>query len=168
MSAASVGYTPSGRQSDLRPFIVYDDAPIGCIPFVVADEETAPLLRPGDVVLIDTRDREPSDRDLFLIQRSSGRRSIVETFLRPVRYWQCRDGEAVESFGWSVGAFNRPRGSAQIMAAARRGLFVSVDGPYATEGAGAAYLQSKLIGRVVGLLQPSLQEMKRIGRGPWQ
>lgn len=168
MSAASIGRTATGQQPDLRPFIVYDDAPIGCIAFVVADDETAPLLRPGDVVLIDTRDREPSDRDLFVIQWSSGRRSIVETFLRQVRYEQGSDAEAVESFGWCVGAYSRPRSYAEIIAAARRGSFRPVDGPYAAEGAMAGYLQSKLIGRVVGLLQPPLQEMKRIGRDRWQ
>jgi hypothetical protein len=37
---------------------------------------------------------------------------------------------------------------------------VMCDGPYASEGPHAGYLSSKLVGRVIGILEPSFDETK--------
>lgn len=157
------------QQPELRAFIVYDHVPPGCIAHQITDERSAPILRPGDVVLIDTRQREPMHRELFLIAytpRSSDNTppmEIVEAYLRPGRYGSGPNGEMIDSHAWFVGAYNRPRSYEQMLAwGSSRKPIECVDGPYATEGRNAGYLQEKLRGRVVGILEPAYEEPKRI------
>ncbi len=40
------------QQPGLRAFLVYDRAPPDHLPFLVTDDDSAPVLRPGDTVLL--------------------------------------------------------------------------------------------------------------------
>ena len=150
---------PAPMQPDLRSFIVYDRCPARCIAFPIADDRSLPHLRPGDVAVVDAADREPIERELFLIEWNDGGREIIETFSRAGRFGCGPAGEMIDTHCWFVGPYNRPRTFEAAMAEARRtGILRGlVDGPYATEGRNAGVLQSKLVGRVVGILASSVR-----------
>lgn len=152
------------QQPELRPFIVYDRMPAGCIASVITNDDTAPLLRPGEVGLIDPSQREPVTDELFLIQWDSGTRSIVEAIPRTLHLAAVDDRPAHDALVWFVAVYNRPKTPEQVAAwrKAKR-IIRTVDGPYATEGPHAGYLQSKIVGRVVGILAPCFEEPKRLG-----
>lgn len=158
------------QQPELRPFVVYDRTPAGCMPFLIANDDTAPLLRPGDVVLIDTRQREPIHRELFVIDYQSGpkrlRRNVVELFSKVGRFGGGKLGEHRERAAWYLGAYNRPRSAAEGEQWVRQGRPLRmVDGPLVADHPPAVkYLRNQLIGLVVGILQPRFAEpLRQIG-----
>ncbi|MDP1026289.1 hypothetical protein Q5H91_03620 [Sphingomonas sp. KR1UV-12] len=139
------------QQPTLRPFIVYDEAPAGCIPFLVTNDDTAPHLRPGDVALVDTTDRVPAD-DLFVV-RNGDRACLRELQSRHIEFVE-RSGKPRPGRGWFVTRYNRPRNEAAWREAWESGrpIVGLSDGPYAEDGPLAGVLPSKLVGRVVGIL----------------
>lgn len=161
---AKGGASALPQQPGLRSFIVYDCLPPGCIAFPVTDNDAAPLLRVGDIAVLDPVEPEPIEHELFVIEwgRSSGnpRRCLVEL-------WQ-RELENAEGkfFGWFAGAYNRPRTQQEAFRRARAEgvLRCFIDGPYPARGSkNGDYLPSLLIGRVVGILEPRFEEPKRLG-----
>lgn len=151
------------QQPTLRAFVVFDTLPAGCIPFLVTDERTAPLLRPGDVAVIDTSERSPAEHELSLIRWNDGRTTIVEAWTQPGRYGCGPNGEMIDTRCWYVAAYDRPRTNAHWCEAieARPLRWGFADGPYATEGPHAGALSRKLVGRVVGILEPRFAEPMR-------
>jgi hypothetical protein len=161
---------PTPQQPGLRAFIVYKHLPAGCIAFPITTNDSVPHLRKGDIAVVDTQDREGAERELFVIEwgRNAPRgpkRFVVELWTRLMT----RPGG--EKFvGWWAGAYSRPRSHEEAMARAQRTGIISglVDGPYAHRDyphpgdPQADYLPSLLIGRVVGILEPSFEEPKRI------
>lgn len=123
------------QQPDLRAFIVLPRLPEGCLSFIVPDDRAEPHLHAGDIAIVDPDDREPDHGDLFLIQFNGGRQQVVEIRRHPrlAGFWsphwgmtiQTLDGRHMKVVGWS-------------------------DGPYSTD-----HMREKLIGRVVGILQPA-------------
>lgn len=154
------------QQPNLRAFVVFDELPAGCIAFPIVNQDSDPLLRPGDVAVIDTNDRRP-DADLFLIEWGRGnpigpRRVLVELYPKRGRY----GSPAAEGSKWYAGAYARPRSHEAALAAIISGdrkCSTFVDGPYDTEDQpNGWYLPSLLIGRVVGILEPRFAEPMRI------
>jgi hypothetical protein len=154
------------QQPNLRAFVVFDELPAGCIAFPIVNQDSDPLLRPGDVAVIDTNDRR-ADADLFLIEwgRSSPagpRRVLIELYPKRGRYGV----SAMEGSKWYAGAYARPRTAEAAVAAIIAGdkkCSTFVDGPYDLEGErNGDYLPSLLIGRVVGILEPRFAEPKRV------
>lgn len=151
------------QQPGLRSFIVYDRLPSGRTAHLVTDELNAPHLRSGDVAVIDTADRDPAVGELFLIVWTGGSVSIVETRLQVLRAGSGPNGELIATACWMVSGSNRPREGESLGEWARAGKSIPwTDGPYATEGPSAGYLQSKLRGRVVGILEPACAEPLRL------
>jgi hypothetical protein len=161
---------PTPQQPELRAFIVYKHLPEGCIAFPITTDDSVPHLRKGDIAVVDTGDREGAERELFVIEygRTSPRgptRHVVELFTK-----QHTGSGGREFLGWWAGAYNRPRSREEFLARAPRTGIVSgfVDGPYAHRDyphpgdPQADYLPSLLVGRVVGILEPSFEEPKRI------
>lgn len=141
------GTQPAQEQAEppLRAFIVYSAAPDGCTAMRVLDDGAMPHVRAGDVVVIDPVQRSPIDGELFVIEWSNGNRQVVETRSRILRVRPCGSTAFIDAERWF----------AEVQAVSRR-LDASnprserwFDGPY-TE----ASLTSKMIGRVVGLLEP--------------
>lgn len=98
----------------------------------VRDRSCLPLIRPGEVVVVDLNQTIPVDGGLFVIEYprkrmdtdkwvSPSERNVVVTFERGERWW-----------------VRRPRG-------------VMADGPYP----GIYELEQRLLGRVVGIFNPS-------------
>jgi hypothetical protein len=152
------------QQPDLRAFIVYDHVPVGCTPHLITNNDTAPLLHPGDVVLIDTADRQPAP-ELFLIRWATGALNLVQLYSRELDLLE-PDRSTKRAKVWFCAAFNRPRTQAAWKACFDKGYAVGMsDGPYRAEGPGSEYLPSKLVGRVVGILQAANAEpLRQIGR----
>lgn len=154
-------------QPDLRAFIVYNHVPAGCIIVPVTDEASFPILRPGDFVVVDTKQTDP-DRDLFVIEFGSetASRHIVELFSRAGRFGSGPNREMIDTTCWFTGYYNRPRSRDETEQWLRDGrarrLSMFCDGPYATEGRNAGYLKSKLVGRVVGVFEGSAVEPQRV------
>lgn len=143
--------TATIQQPDLRAYIVLPKVPEDCLSFMVPDDRMEPFLHAGDIAIIDPADREPDQGDLFLIQWNDGGRQVVEIKRHPkpenivgwdgtTDYWQACWGMTMRSLG----------GENEVTM--RWG-----DGPYST-----FHLTDKLVGRVVGLLQPAFVEPLRI------
>jgi hypothetical protein len=154
------------QQPGLRAFIAYDRLPEGCIAFPVTDGANAPHLRPGDIAIIDPTDREPQHGELFVIAWASGGIGIRETVSKAMRARCGPNGEIIDTVCWMVAGANRPRSFAEASERLERGAYMGwADGPYATEGPRAGYLNGLLRGKVVGILEPTYDEpMRQIGR----
>lgn len=133
-----------------RAVAVFDMLPFGCIAFIVADSECAPMLRPGDVAVIDPRDRQLDDGELYLYEYGRGtpaaRQQIQQIALgAPLK-------SSPERERWFIGPYARPRTSQDLARAAKAGVMVMCDGPFF--GSGLDYLRAGITGRVVGILAP--------------
>ena len=160
----NVARPSTAPQPDLRAFIVYDRLPDGCVPLLVTDDASAPFLRPGDIAVVDATDRAPEERELFAIRWLDGTTSLVETFSREGTFGCGSNGAMIRTLCWFVAQYNRPRTIEEWAARRQKGSIITgfTDGPYATEGPNAGHLQSKLVGRLVGILAPTTEEPKRI------
>ncbi len=113
--------------------------------FLVKDDASDPHLRKGEYAVVDITDNDPQHGELYVIQYESGerRREIVQ-----VRSAQLNitSPTAEPSLVWWVGDLRGYR-KANEVAFGDIPVFAGLsDGPYQTE-----YLQSKLLGRVVGV-----------------
>lgn len=147
--ASAPNITSAPQQPDLRSFIVYDRLPPGCVVHPITNDDNSPHLRPGDLALIETADREPTQGELFLIEWHSRdpdtpRLAIVETFRRG----------ALE--GWMVGG-TRARPCVNLLGEEVHRPIRWADGRWTN-----AALTTMLRGRVVGVLAPRFEEPKRI------
>jgi hypothetical protein len=137
---------PSGtHQPGLRALTLFDTLPQGHVTFSVTEDGAEPHLRRNEYAVIDTTDREPQHGELFLIQHegSSRRRYIVHVRRS---YANITGPGAEKSLVWWTGDL---RGFRRTSEEASGGIPVYAglsDGPYRTE-----HLQTKLIGRVVGV-----------------
>ena len=125
-----------------RAIVSFAALPTNCVAVPVADNASFPHLRVGDIAVVDTTEREPIEHGLFVIEYEGGRgrQQIVELWTKPSGWWNgaCR---------------SQPHAHLTIVDAA--------DGPYSGED-GEAYLSSKLRGRVIGVLEPTFAEPKRL------
>ncbi len=147
MASDEYSGAPCVQQPGLRSFIVYSRAPDGTFVREVLDDANEPHLREGDFVAIDPADREPIVGELYLFESTSyrqddpGRLKIIQAT------WN--DGWK----GWMIAATNRlfdiPSVNGVVMEKIR-----FFDGPYTDE-----MLSQKIIGRVVGIVEPDFRLM---------
>ena len=150
---------------EYRALLMFDTLPAGCIPFLCSDEHSAPHIRPGEFVVVDTTDRTPRHLELYVIQWECGRRVICQA-----RNTGRKLIEVPEADAWSVGSLNAIRGRAAVDAYLRasdleprdagqvpvlRRLGWS-DGWFSSD-----HLAGKLVGCVVGLYAPDFEGPKR-------
>lgn len=141
---------------------VYDRTPDGCIVHLIGDDDSFPILRAGDFVVVDKSQREPDHAELFLMEyaRRHGEkeRKIVQLNKRRMNW----SGKPANDGWWAV-AYNRPRTKEQAEAlVAARGVIRCADGPYCGDGEGYEYLKSKIVGRVVGIFQSDFDETRLV------
>ena len=150
-------------QPEYRALMVYDTLPPGCIAHLVTDSHSAPHIRPGEFVVVDTTDRTPRHLETYVIQWMSGRRSVCEAVSKEFNW----SDPTIPRQGWTVGSISGLRGKAAL-AAIKRSLFQSrkteqsivmkglawTDGPFRSDD---GYLESKLVGCVIGLYEPSAE-----------
>jgi hypothetical protein len=126
--------------------LLFHNPPAGYLAFPINDDTARPVLRQGDIAIIDTDQREPVGHELYLIQWTSGRKQIVEVFSRIYR----GEGGAPRC-GWYTGRPARPRTAVARQALVNLGLFqtLMIDGP-------RSHFGEALIGRVVGVVTAEL------------
>ncbi|GEO99517.1 hypothetical protein [Methylobacterium haplocladii] len=114
------------------------DNPEGCLEHVVEDATNWPVLRPGDIALVDITKTELMKGALVLLKWNSGACSILQTNYRDIGGIGPR---------WWVDPINRPQGPGMMELRQKRSrLLYASDGPYTVD-----LLQEKLIGTVVGI-----------------
>ena len=145
--------TPHVTLQELRALLIYDNLPAACVAHLIADDHSAPHLRPGEFAVVDTCDRQPARGELFVIRCNGGRQQVVQAWPR-----QMHDGQGGERTAWWVGDMDRPRSLDEAMHQLRSRDLGTSDGPYRLD-----HLASKLVGRVVGVLAPVFEEPKRLG-----
>ncbi|WP_267426993.1 hypothetical protein [Methylobacterium sp. GC_Met_2] len=120
------------------------ECPEGMGEHYVEDTTAYPLVRPGETVVYDGMQREPTNGALCILQWGGGTRDVLQTNRRPVGGW--------DEEGWFVDPVNRPSNRAMLerrLASGRPGLLHSSDGPYTKE-----HLRERIVGTVVGVLVP--------------
>lgn len=138
MATNNIPADAAPQQPGLRPFIVYNELPLGLAAYPVMDDKNDPLLRLGEMVIVDPHDCEPSEHELFLIQWDSDPTPrVVETWMMPKL--NC----------WCVGYVKQPGWV--------EGMGRWCDWGYKTEA-----LSARLLGRVVGILEPVFAEQTRV------
>jgi hypothetical protein len=142
-------------QPELRALMMFDRLPDGCISFLVTDAFSMPHIRPGEFVVVDARDTTPRNGELSVIQWESGRRQVCQTRVST----KLREDDGSPT--WSVGSLRRPDFQEWMKcerAAGRIPFYPGwSDGWFDTD-----HLQSKLVGAVIGIYQPTFVEPKRI------
>jgi hypothetical protein len=118
--------------------LVYSALPPCCILHLVQNEHSQPDFRPGEWAVIDTEDRSARNGDVYLIEWMGGRRNI------------CRANHHPPS--------SKPGALCWMVSALRKGLWTETAFP-------TAYLESKLLGAVIGIYQASEREHLRLTGG---
>lgn len=135
---------------------VYRTLPQHCIAFEVTDRQSLPFIEPGEVVVVDTEDRTPRVGDIYVIEWNGGRRNVCQA-RHSARPWQT-DGQKPR---WHVGSMRTttPAEFDDWLAAAaeanRKGMLPQWGGGWAEGPFTLDHLESKLVGAVVGLYEPS-------------
>jgi hypothetical protein len=92
---------------EYRALMMFDRLPAGCISFMCTDDYSAPHIRPGEFVVVDTSDRQPRHLELYVIQWENGRRVICQA-----RDTGRKTIEQPEESAWSIGSLRAIRGRA--------------------------------------------------------
>lgn len=142
---------PVAPNSQAIPSIIYDQLPDGCFAFQVQGHASEPLVHRGEFAVIDTSDCEPVIGSLVL-RRFSGRShlAIVEVVASPFRpvATEPQDERTI-----MLASYCRPRTIEAMSACLETGRPVGfADGPYQVEGAHSWYLESIIVGKVIGVL----------------
>lgn len=158
---------PVATQPEYRALMLYDHLPEGCIAHLVIDSHSTPHIRPGELVVVDTVDRKVRHLETYVIEWIGGRRSVCES-VRCEFNWT---DPAIPREGWTVRSISGLRGRAAVDAihaaravASTQGGMLSLaglawsEGPYRSDD---GYLESKLVGCVIGIYAPNFEEPKR-------
>lgn len=148
---------------EYRAFELMDMLPAGCIAFPVVDQDSAPHLRLGEFAVVDTSDTAPRNGEVYVIQWDSGRRMLCQAN----RY---KPGQTFHINGqdtWRVGSIRRGPSWEQLQAEVKRhaaaGRIYMIPG-WCEAPLPQDYLQSKLVGRVIGILGASVEgPMRTVG-----
>lgn len=144
MASAPLTTPAPAQQPGLPAFVVYDRLPEGCVAYPVTNDDHLPLLRAGEIVIVDPEDREPQNGEFFVVDWGGlhSRPKVIETYNhKPGR--------------WSAGA--RHRGwNAAALGWGNIGDFVG-DAYLVPE-----HLSARIKGKVVGILEPMFAEPKRL------
>lgn len=146
---------------EYRALMMFDQLPAGCIAVRCEDHFSAPHIRQGEFVVVDTNDRTPRHLETFVIEWHGGRRNICEVLSREFNWTD----KSIPRRGWSVRSISGHRGKAvaafldeQLADTAGTGGMIELphtfgwaEGPYRSDD---GYLESKLVGCVIGLYEP--------------
>lgn len=119
-----------------RALDVLSTVPAGFIVNRERDDTNAPHIRAGERIIADPADREPIHGELFLIEWSGGRRDVMQTVLRRETGMVQLDGSRRDEDLWTLTGLG----------------FCLSEGPMRD-----AYLRTKIVGRVIGLYDPTFE-----------
>ena len=158
--AGSAGGSDSGhadRDWSDSPIRVFDRLAEGQMAFIVPDSSCWPLIRPGEIAVIDCNDRELDTGALYLRRIVSSNRSarltIVELVSRPLRA-AVEPGQSAPSNAVVFVAHNRPCDMDDWPSwSAQFGPIPMGDGPYLVGHEAPREPFDSIVGRVVGILR---------------
>lgn len=135
---------------ELRSYPCFDALPEGCLAHFIRENDSDPLLRMGEIVVIDPHQRDYIDSELFLIEWRSraGARQIVMPERR--RRGQFDPVDHLPPIYVSSCAIKPMPGADKKVSFGRVRW---VDGPYSPE-----QLATLFLGRVLGILQPAFDD----------
>lgn len=147
------------HQPELRALMMFPTLPPGHMAFLVEDDAFHPHLHRGEFAVVDLADHQPAQGELFLISYSSPYAKCGLTFaLCQMRSRPCYFRRGV---GWQSpnlpdegGCELVPKWTA-LHGLIQPGRLVMAEGPFTTEHAA-----SKLVGRVVGVFVPKVEEAR--------
>jgi len=153
-----VNTLPAPMQPQHNTLNVYRTLPPGCIAFVVKDHYCMPFIRPGECVVVDTEDRTPRKDDIYVIGWESGKRDICQA--RQTKH-TFADGQTV----WMVGSMRRsdPEELKRFLESgpSATGGIPEWSGSWSDGPLTFEHLESKLVGAVIGLYEPKVDDMIR-------
>lgn len=139
MASAPLPASSPAQQPGLRSFIVFEEVPAGCAAYPVMSGDCEPHLHVGEMAIVDLQDCEPMEGELFLCMFTSGcGPRFVETFTN------------AKLKGWCVGPIQQPAFAREF------------GGRWCDFGLPRDVLARKLLGRVVGILEPAFSEPMRL------
>lgn len=142
-----------GADGQHPALMVYDHLPDGFLAFMLPDHSCDPLVRHGEIAIVDVHDRTPEAGAIYLrrIVSSDGRARV---FLHEIAIIARRPGpDGEDRDRWALVAHNRPRSADDWSAwSAQFGPVPLADGLYDPYGDPRAYPWDSLVGRVVGIL----------------
>jgi hypothetical protein len=147
-------------QPEYRALMMFDKLPEGCIAHLVTDSYSIPHIRPGEFVVVDTNDRQVGHLETYVIEWNNGSRNVCEAVSREFNWCD----KSIPRRGWEVRSISGLRGKAAIQAiedatansvgvVELRGL-AWCDGPFRSDD---GYLESRLVGCVIGLYAPKAE-----------
>ena len=141
----------TAQQADLRAYIVLPRMPEGCVSHVIPDSRAEPHFHVGDIAIVDPDNRTPDHGDMFLIEWSNGGRQVVEIrrFPKPEAIVGWNGVDEYWRLHWKAALTSIDGGKSKVVDWG--------DGPYST-----AHLAPKIVGCVVGILQPAYEEPMRV------
>ncbi|WP_166096695.1 S24 family peptidase [Rhizobium flavescens] len=143
--------------------ICYQTLPPGCIAFLVKDDYSAPYIRAGEWVVVDTTDRTARVGDVYVIHWDSGGRNLCQA-RHSSKMWQ-PDGKTP---CWHVGSLKTSSKEEfdawlkQTEEARAHGAIPTWRGGWTEGPLNLDHLESKLVGAVIGLYQPTFDSPLRI------
>lgn len=170
---------PFSHQPELRALMMFPTLPQDHMTFPVENDDFYPHLRRGELAVVDLQDRQPANRELFLIGYESPRlggghsyaicqtRGKMAYFGVPEGCKDCTPGFTGKprsgfepEMCWHIAHWLPPEDPEEYKATLRAGLVRIIDGPLRTKG-----LASMLVGRIVGVFSPARKasSMRRIG-----
>jgi len=133
---------------EIRAFEILDGIPKGCCLELVRDNRHAPHLRAGEVVVVDTGDRDSTPHELYAVKQSRG-----------INIWQVLPNifeivDAGDEPWFILAPLSRPGHAGEdFVQRARAGRVWLSDGPI-----NATALRDQTVGRVVGVDQSDIED----------
>lgn len=119
---------------------IFDRIPSDHIAYPIEDMSCEPLIRPGELAIVDLTELEPIDGAIYLMRSSRfPQLKVAQAFVMNL---SPRPGRSER---WAIGPYNRPANAAAH--ALETGYFPVVDGLLPID-----YLRSRIVGRVVGVI----------------
>ena len=150
MNALTTFWPTPAAPVPMRALRLMDHIPDGHVVHAIADHSGDPLLRKGEIVIVDRRDHNARDGGIFLVER--GQRHSIDLRTRDVVSIETR--EFTSTHGPMMGWWMHPvaRLNEDVIAQAHRtGGFYMSDGPYGD----VCHVNAVVVGRVVGIYDPA-------------
>lgn len=135
----------TAQQPGLRSFIVYRQLPKGCLAFEAPDHSGDPHICQTEFAVIDPNDRDLMSGEMYLMRFDSGREAIVE-----IRAAEMKASSGEAFVGWTA---YWSKVLVTACGTAQKTMRWS-DGAYREAG-----IAPKLVGKVVGILEPDFRLM---------
>ena len=161
---------PFLHQPELRALMILPALPPGHMTFLVQDDAFQPHLRRGEFAVVDLAGHQPAEGELFVISYRSRNAECGLTFAicqmrgrmelrRPDGAWtSIPDSDTIPAIYWTACHWLPPATREEYAAALRSGRVGTSEGPYTT-----ALAAAKLVGRIVGVFVPAVEDARSIG-----